>query len=98
MHDQLRLADSVAQLDYFEVHIASHSHPAIVLLAKDQRLAMFELDHLIILYSALGEHIKSVIVEYVTVLVDLDKRNAFVMHRALDDHLQVLDVRIDRAP
>jgi hypothetical protein len=72
------------------VHIAiAHPNAAIVLFAEHQRFAVVEFDHGVVADASVGEHLKCVIVEDVAVLIDLDKRNPFVVHCALDDHLKM---------
>src|SRR5436853_332452 len=78
------------------MHIVQ-ANSAVVLLAVDQRFTMLDLDHLVVFDRAIGEHIKCPIIEDVAVLINLDKRDAFVTHCAFDHHLKMRDVRIDGA-
>jgi hypothetical protein len=82
VHQEIVFGDAVfADLNNFRMSpIHSDSHVSI--LAKDHRLTMFEIEHAIGSHCALGKVIECVVVEDVAVLVDLDKRDAFVFAAA----------------
>src|SRR2546429_4405605 len=46
-----------------------HANPTVSVLAKDHRLAMFQIEHLVLAHAALGKVIKGVIVE------DVDRKS-----------------------
>ena len=74
-----------------------HANPKISILAEDHRLAMFQVQDLILAHAAFGEVIEGMIVEDVAVLIDLQERHAFVSGRGFDHRAQVLDVNVDGA-
>ena len=97
MHQQIVFGDAVfADGHHFRMR-AVHANPTVAVLAEDHRLAVLEIKHAIRAHASFGKGIKGVIVEDVAVLIDLDKRDAFVPGGGFDHAAQMFDVDVDRA-
>ena len=95
VHENVRLGDSIlADSHNFRMR-ALHANALIAILAKDHWLAMFEVEYAIRPHASLCKLVEGVIVKDVAVLVDLNKRHAFVFGRRLDHSTKMLDVNID---
>src|SRR5205823_9928711 len=69
----------------------------VLVLPKNQRLAMLQLDHGVELAGLVRGIIPSVVVEDIAVLIDLDERSPFMLGGPLERLAQVLHVYVDRA-
>src|ERR1044072_3037434 len=69
----------------------------VLLCAKDQRLALLHEKCLLRFAAFFKEYFESAVVEYVTVLVDLQEGSAFVCMAAFQQLLQVLGITVHAA-
>ena len=74
-----------------------HANAFISIFAEDHRLALFQVEDLVLAYAALGKIIEGAIVEDVAVLIDLYEGHAFVFRRGFDHGAEMLHIDVDRA-
>ncbi len=95
MDQQIVFGDAIFADGHHFRQGAIHANTAVAIFAEDHRLAMFEVKHAVRAHAAFGKRIKRVIIEDVAVLIDLDKRDAFVARARLHHGAQMFDVNID---
>src|SRR5919205_1399109 len=97
VYEQIVFGDAVfADRDHFR-QSAVHANTFLTILTKYHWLAVFEIKHAVVADCSFREVVESAVVEDVAVLVDLDKRDAFVFRCGFDHRAEMFDIDIDRA-
>ena len=78
MDHQIGFGDAVAELHDFDVAVGLLPNALVAILAKNERLAVFELQNLLTASLALGQREPRAIVEDIAVLQNFDERRAFM--------------------
>ena len=89
VHEQILLGDAVAQLNDFEFE-SVQADALVAILSEDERLAVFELYHVLAARVFLGEVKPRAVIEDVAVLQNFDVGGAFVRGRFFQRVFQML--------
>src|SRR6266852_6240001 len=89
MDHQIGFADAIAECDDFDVAITLATNALIAIFAEDQRLAVFQLNHVFAAGLLFGDAGPRAVVEDVAVLQNFDERAAFVGGRCAQGIFQV---------
>ena len=78
VNDQVGFGDAVAERDDFDIAIGFPANALVLVLAKDERFAVFEHNHVLAAGFFFGNAVPGPIVKDVAVLKNFDKRRALV--------------------
>ena len=89
MDDEVGFADSVAELNDFDVAVGFAADAFVAIFTEDKRLAVFKLDDVLAASIAFREREPGTIVEDVAILKDFHEGRALVRGRVLQGFFQM---------
>jgi hypothetical protein len=95
VNEQIRFRDSAPKLHNFQLQ-SIQTDPFVLILAKNERLAMFQVDRSFFPNFAFGKVLESTVIEDVAILKNLYKGNSLVLCCLGQHDCEVFDVHIDR--